>query len=544
MADQHGGRASRHRGLPSPRALVLLAVATSLVDAVVRMRAAAFEGPLALGVAVVAAAAVAVWFAPARRVAVLAPALAAGVVAGLNLAWLVAGRDVLVSAVVLAGLTALLLAAAAVGAAGTAHRDRTTTGSGRRWDWLVGLGAAVGAVALTAVVGAGALAQSVHRQLYDDRLVAADYWSEDLVILSAGLGFDGIIGVPDDEFDTVREAGGTYLADPDCTEADGPLVSTTLSASIPRLYRGEAAFDDGLPIVTSWPVLGSTLHPEDFLFTLNTGATVVPHAVGLYPNWELNERNTVVAFGDFGNRGRAGEVGAIFPVALEIVDDGTPLTFMGPEGPRSGVGLVWRDGGSPYDAGPRLVGAKLNRIGEGSEGEGGVGALEGSLLPNDEFALYGGGDFRLRMLTTGGFSPDGLTGITPDQFADFFRIHATGPDGEVVLLDEVGVDYALAGGTLRVVGLADLGQRSTDSPFDDCYVEDRDNYIDVILVGDEAAARGVTHLEIPAADGYSPLFNPGGPGPTPFPEVRYTAPGPRDLEPVIVALDDPLRVDA
>jgi hypothetical protein len=30
-------------------------------------------------------------------------------------------------------------------------------------------------------------------------------------------------------------------------------------------------------------------------------------------------------------------------------------------------------------------------------------------LPNDEFALYGDADFRLRVLTTGGFSLDGVT---------------------------------------------------------------------------------------------------------------------------------------
>lgn len=529
---------------PSPLTLALAAVATSVLDAVVRVGSGTFEGPLALGVVAAVLAAAVVGFAPRRWVATLVPALAAGVVVGLTLAWLVAGREVVALSVVLATLTAVLLAATAVRSAGVARRGRDVRGGGRWPGWLVGAGAAVGAVALTAAVAVGALGQSVHRQLYDDRLVAADYWSDELVILSAGLGFDGIIGVPDDEFDTVRSAGGTYLANPDCADADGPLVSTTRSDTVPRLYRGEASYDDGLPIVTSWPVLGSTLHPEDFLFTLNTGEQVVPHAVGLYPNWELNERNTVVAFGDFGNRGRAGEADAVYAVALEIVDDGTPLTFMGPDGPRSGVGLRWEEGGSPYDSGPRLVGAKLNRIGDGPEGEGGVGALEGSLLPNDEFALYGGGDFRLRMLTTGGFSPDGLTGITPDQFTDFFRIHATGPDGETVLLDEVGVDYPLAGGTLRVVGLADLGRPGTDMPFDDCYREDRDNYIDIVLVGDEAAARGITHLEIPAADGYSPLFNPGGPGPTPFPDVRYTAPGPPDLEPVILALDDPMRVDA
>jgi hypothetical protein len=29
---------------------------------------------------------------------------------------------------------------------------------------------------------------------------------------------------------------------------------------------------------------------------------------------------------------------------------------------------------------------------------------------------------------------------------------------------------------------------------------------------------------------------------TTFPDVRYSAPGPPDLEPVVIALDDPMRV--
>lgn len=38
------------------------------------------------------------------------------------------------------------------------------------------------------------------------------------------------------------------------------------------------------------------------------------------------------------------------------------------------------------------------------------------------------------------------------------------------------------------------------------------------------------------------FYNPGGPGPEPFEGVRYTAPGPPDLEPVVIALDNPMRV--
>jgi hypothetical protein len=133
------------------------------------------------------------------------------------------------------------------------------------------------------------------------------------------------------------------------------------------------------------------------------------------------------------------------------------------------------------------------------------------------------------------------------MYEDFFRVHVNGADGETVLLEEVGVEYQVAGGTLRVVGLSDLGQRENPDEgiyYGDCYSEDRDNYIDIILVGDEAAARNITFVEIPSLDGgYRAFYNPGGPGPEPFEGVRYTAPGPPDLEPVIIALDDPMRVD-
>jgi hypothetical protein len=92
----------------------------------------------------------------------------------------------------------------------------------------------------------------------------------------------------------------------------------------------------------------------------------------------------------------------------------------------------------------------------------------------------------------------------------------------------------------------DLGKaedHETGIYYDDCYIEDRDNYIDIILVGDEAAARNVTFVEIPSLDGgYRAFYNPGGPGPEPFEDVRYAAPGPPDLEPVVIALDDPMRV--
>ena len=393
---------------------------------------------------------------------------------------------------------------------------------------------------------------NIQDQLFDGALKEADYWSDEPVILSAGMGFEGIIGWPEINEETVREAEGSWYGSVTCTNGEDPpagaYTSTVSTAGIELFYKGTAEDDDGLPIVFSWPVATETVDITDFQFTLNTGEIVFPNSAGMLPNWELNERNTVVVFGDFGNRGLSSEEGAIFPVRLDIVKDETPLLLVGPNGQEfNAVGLSWETDTSPYDSGPKLVGAKINHVGNEALGEGGLGfGTRSGVLPNDELSLYDEGDFRIRVLTTGGFSPDGITGLTPTMFEDFFRIHAKGPNGEVVLLEKVGQEYLVAGGTLRIVGLSDLGQKENPAEgifYDDCYAEDRDNYIDIILVGDEAAARNITYVEIPSLEGgYNAFYNPGGPGPEPFEGVRYTAPGPADLEPVINALDNPMRV--
>ena len=393
---------------------------------------------------------------------------------------------------------------------------------------------------------------SIQDQLFDGALKEADYWSDEPGILSAGMGFEGIIGWPEVNQETVREAEGSWYGSVMCTNGEDPpagaYTSTVSTAGIELFYKGTAEDDDGLPIVFSWPVATETVDLTDFQFTLNTGDIVFPNSAGMLPNWELNERNTVVVFGDFGNRGLSSEEGAVFPVRLDIVKDETPLLLIGPNGQEfNAVGLSWETDTSPYDSGPKLVGAKLNHVGNEALGEGGLGfGTRSGVLPNDELSLYDEGDFRIRVLTTGGFSPDGITGLTPTMFEDFFRIHANGSNGELVLLEKVGQEYLVAGGTLRIVGLSDLGQKENPDEgifYDDCYAEDRDNYIDIILVGDEAAARNITYVEIPSLEGgYNSFYNPGGPGPEPFEGVRYTAPGPADLEPVINALDNPMRV--
>ena len=394
---------------------------------------------------------------------------------------------------------------------------------------------------------------------FDGNLIGADYWSEVPEILSAGFGFADIVGVPAEELSEalVRDAGGAWLSDISCGDDVGAHTRVTTQAPIGSLYIQQTPYGelkdgaiglDGLPIVFSWPLDTRTLDISDFKFTLNTGEVVFPLAIGPAPNIENNERNVAVVFGEFGNRKKSSDPESRFPVKLEIVDDGSPVLLVGPDNQVvSAVGMSWETSSSPYDEnnGPKLVGAKLNHVGEMATGEGVTAPLTNLVSPpNDEFVLYGGGDFRLRVLTSGGFSPDGVRRVLPTDYEKFFRIHVRGEDGATVLIDQANVDYTVQGGSLKVIGLADLGSpEGGDIVYGDCYREDADNYIDVILVGDEAAARNITHIEIPSlAGGYAAFYNPGGPGTTPFTGVTYTSPGPADLEPVTMALDNPMRV--
>ena len=390
---------------------------------------------------------------------------------------------------------------------------------------------------------------------FNGELSSADYWDDEPKIFSAGMGFDNIIGVNELTEEAALEAGGAWYESVVCTSGQEPSdanrTSMAPAAGVTNVSKGYADFDDGLPIVFSWPVATETADVSDFQFTLNTGKVVFPNAVTLLPNWELNERNTIVAFGAFGNRGKPSESDAVYPVRLDIVEDATPLLLVGPGGQEfNAVGLTWTSPDTTgYGAGPILVGAKLNVVEAIPSGEGGLPLIEqnSAAMPNDEVSLYGAvADFRIRVLTSGGFSPDGITGLHPDDYEDFFRIHARGVNGETVLLENTEQDYSVDGGMLRVLGLSDLGQAIDEGNgifYDDCYSEDRDNYIDIILSGDLDAARSVTHVEIPSLEGgYRAFYNPGGPGPEPFEGIRYTEPGPADLEPVIIAIDDPMRV--
>ncbi len=393
----------------------------------------------------------------------------------------------------------------------------------------------------------------LYRLLRQNVLINADYYSNTPSILGASLGFTHILGVPGlngtstTDQALARKAGGSWetLSSPSASTASMRAYTSDASVSgIATNYGYPVKYTDGFPIEFSWPVLPSTVAGNDFRVVLNTGQVITPLAASITPNFEYNERSTVVILGYFGNRIAPGQPGAIYPVKLEVANSRAPLKLVGPgDVVVSAAGLTYGDGSTPMTAynpgsGPKLVAAKLSVM--STAGESAPQPFSGT-LPNDGVALYGSAaQYRLRVFTSGGFSPDGVRSLYPTDFSQFFRIETVDANGVVRWLTQTGVPYQLPSGTITVVGLADLAQGQ--SSYDDSYVEDHDNQIDIILSGDEAAIATIKAVQIPASGGYSPFYNPGGPGNNPTPGVTYSQPGPSQTEPVINALTNPMTV--
>lgn len=397
-----------------------------------------------------------------------------------------------------------------------------------------------------------------YRVLRRNVIINADIWNRKPEMMAAGLGFENIVGVPNLSTSNVglsstlaRLAGGTWNS-VHCTNGQTPPLASYTSASTPSgvrsLYGQDVYYSDGLPVEFSWPILPSTLDADDFRVTLNNGTTITPQVASIWPNFEYNERSVAVMFGHFGNRIPPSQKGAIYPVSVRVVRGSSVLKLVGP-GRRivSAVGFSAKSPGSPYTApgvppaqrgGPTLVAAKLSRM--SAVGNTGPKIFQQN-LPNSGVSLYGRqAKFRLRMYTSGGMTPDGVTPLLPTQYDRFFRVDAVTKSGQTVRLTKAGKTYYIDGQPLRVVGLANLGRKQ--SSYDACYTEVRNNYIDIVLDGSAAAAQRITTVEIPSTGRYHPLYNPGGPGNDPAPGVHYTAGSPPISEHVMIALDNPLTV--
>ena len=384
-------------------------------------------------------------------------------------------------------------------------------------------------------------------ELHRDVVLNADLWTSQVRILSADYAFEGISGIPGlftvDDLNLAVLAGAGVNLDYAAADSTAPLRNLTSSGSPIGIaaggFGGTPTLQDAMPVVFSWPLLPSTVHPTDIAVTLNTGEVITPEVAALNPNYDYNERHVIVFFGDFGNRLAPGTEGARYPVSLTIVDDGTPLMAVGRDGPESLVGMTAATG-NHYASGPQLVGARLTEY--SSAGDFSPAALS-QAFPNDGAAYFGDdAAFRLRLFTSGGFSPDGVSGFLPTDFGRLFKLEATHADGSTVVLTRDGLDYDLGVGTVRVVGIADLGPAVGDESAIDAlqYQEDHDNYLDIILAGDAAAVARLTTVVIPTAaeSGYTDVYNPGGPGRTPTEGVVFSEPAAAQRIGIDMSLDD------
>jgi hypothetical protein len=424
---------------------------------------------------------------------------------------------------------------------------------------------AAAALSITGVTGSSTSAKRSapmtspgYQVLRRNVIINADIWNKKPEMMAAGLGFTSIIGVPNLSTSNLALsrtlailAGGTWNT-VHCAPGETPSLSDYTSAVTPSgvktTYGQDVYYSDGLPVEFSWPILPSTLDADDFKVTLNNGTSVTPQVTSIWPNFEYNERSVAVLFGHFGNRVPPSQPGAIYPVSVQVVRGSSTLELVGPhQRIVSAVGFGVKTRGSPYTSpnvppsqrgGPVLAAAKLSRM--STVGDNGPRIFQTN-LPNNGVALYGRrAKFRLRVYTTGGMTPNGVSPLLPTDYDKFFRVDAVTRSGKTVRLTRAGHTYFIDGHPLRVVGLADLGRK--ESHYNDCYTEDGDNYIDIVLDGSEAAARRITTVEIPSTGRYAPLYNPGGPGNDPAPGVHYSAPSPPISQPVIMALDNPMTV--
>ena len=351
-------------------------------------------------------------------------------------------------------------------------------------------------------------------------ILGADYFAVTPSILTANSGFEGYMGVPNlsgtgSAAQSAAFAGNISYenVDPSLNAPARSYYSAVGTQAFLAMYGVSATGGDTIPVVFSHPIWPPSVTPEAFQVTMNTGAVVTPLAASFLPNSEYNERQTVVITGYWGNRIAPGNGGAEYPVSVSIVKSSTELKFVTPRGLASAVGLsVESKNPSVSGNGPRILAAKLNvfsNLGEGNP------QWLGASAANSGSDLFGkAAQYRLRIYTSAGFSPDGIASILPTDFSKFFILSAIDSGGNAVQITQAGVDYTIPGyGTIKVLGIADTGPKQ--SSYDAAYVEDHDNQYDIILSGDMVAISRLSSIRMPSSGAYSPVYNPGGPGNNP-----------------------------
>lgn len=358
----------------------------------------------------------------------------------------------------------------------------------------------------------------------------ADLFRDTPSLITGNYGFEGYIGIPGM---TGTDASSQQIAasynvawntlDPSLNASQRAYTSGVSTNNAASVYGVNLLQADTMPLVFSHPLLPTRLNGTDFVVSLSDGSRVTPQVAAFLPNLEFNERQTVVISGEFGNRLQPGEPGALYPVSVTVVNDGSPLELLTATGPLSAVGLSVASA-NPYveGNGPTLVAAKLNRL--SNLGEGGPIGVSIASQNNSGLDLYGSAaQYRLRLYTSAGFSPDGIASLLPSEFSRYFILEATAADGSTITIDTANTSVQIGDfGSITVLGLADLAQAGTTE--NAAYVEDHDNYYDIILAGDAAAIARLSRVRMPSSEGDQAVYNPGGPGNDP--DADGAAPGP------------------
>ena len=351
-------------------------------------------------------------------------------------------------------------------------------------------------------------------------ILGADYFALKPQIMTANYGFEGYMGVPNltgtgSDAQAAAYAGNVSYEniDPSLQAPARAYYSAISTQSFQSIYGLSATAGDTIPVVFSHPIWPPSASAEAFRVTMNTGAVITPLVASFLPNTEYNERQTVVLTGYWGNRILPNNPGAEYPVSVSIVSSPTELKFVTPLGLVSAVGLSI-ESKNPYVSGngPKILAAKLNVF--SSLGESNPKWLNASYANSGSDLFGSSAQYRLRVYTSAGFSPDGITSILPTDFNKFFILVATDASNNAVQITQSGVDYSIPGyGNIKVLGIADTGP--VQSTYNMAYVEDHDNQYDIILSGDAAAMARLASIRMPSSGAYSPVFNPGGPGNNP-----------------------------